>query len=65
MLTPLPQIYPNHARTIWVLYDLRDHDQCQHLHEQRAVWRELSHLEALGPNHMILIIWPGIVEEVA
>lgn len=59
MTAPPHQVYSNRAKAIWVLYDLRDPKACQHLHEQRAVWQELSNLAALGPDHMILIIWLG------
>jgi hypothetical protein len=54
------QVYPDHAKGIWVLYDLRCPEACQQLHEQRVTWQELSDLAALGPDHMILIIWPGV-----
>jgi hypothetical protein len=59
MTAPSHQVFPNHDRAIWVLYDLRDPKQCQHLHEQRASWQELSDLAALGSNHMILLLSPG------
>jgi hypothetical protein len=58
-IPPMQELYPDHARAIWMLYDLRDPEACEHLHEQRATWQELSDLAALGPDHMILIIWPG------
>jgi hypothetical protein len=59
MDTSPQQVYSNHDKGIWVLYDLRCPEACQHLHEQRATWQELSDLAALGPDHMILMLSPG------
>lgn len=59
MATTPRQVYPNRAKGIWVLYDLRCPEACQHLHQQRATWQELSDLAAFGPDHMILILSPG------
>jgi hypothetical protein len=55
----MSQLYAPNAECIWVLYDLRNPEACEHLHEQRAAWQELSDLAALGPDHMILILFPG------
>jgi hypothetical protein len=52
-------LYPTKAESIWVLFDVRDRQACEHLHKQRAVWQELSDLAALGPDHMILMLFPG------
>ena len=60
MATSPRPLYPNPARALWVLYDLRDRDACKHLHEQRALWQEQSDLAAVGPDHMVLIIRPGV-----
>ena len=62
----MQQVYPNESESIWVLYDLRDPEACEHLHEQRGLWQELSDLAALGPDHMVLTIRPGAaVQEAA
>jgi hypothetical protein len=55
----MQELYPSKSKSIWVLYDLRDPQACWHLHQQRATWQELSDLAAVGPDHIILIIWPG------
>jgi hypothetical protein len=55
----MQELYPTMPKSIWVLYDLRDPEQCQHLHEQRDLWQELSDLAALGPDHMVLILSSG------
>lgn len=59
MTLPPDTLYPSKSKSIWVLYDLRDREACKHLHKQRGLWQELSDLAALGPDHMVLIIWPG------
>jgi hypothetical protein len=53
------ELYPSKPESIWVLYDLRGPEACSHLHEQRGLWQELSDLAALGPDHMILMLFPG------
>lgn len=52
-------VYPSNSKSIWILFDLRDPAACEHLHKQRALWREESDLAALGPDHIVLIIRPG------
>ena len=59
MTGPLNRLYPPMPKSIWVLYDLRSLEACNHLHEQRGFWQEESELAALGPDHMILIPSPG------
>ncbi len=54
----MEKVYSKVPRSIWVLYDLRDPEQCKHLHDQRGVWQELSDLAPLGPDYMVLIIGP-------
>jgi hypothetical protein len=53
------QVYPDHAKGIWVLYDLRCPEARHYLREQRATWQELSDLATLGPDHMVLMLSPG------
>ena len=61
MLTPPRQVYPNNAKAIWMVYDLRYPEACQLLHEQRAAWQEHSDIEALDEDHFVLVIQLGAV----
>jgi hypothetical protein len=57
MTLPQEELYPTTLECIWVLYDLRDPQTCEHLQKQRATWRELSDLAALGPDHKVLMLF--------
>jgi hypothetical protein len=52
-------LYPDRSEGIWVLYDLRDFADCERLHKARALLQGDSDLESLGPDHMLLKIFPG------
>ena len=52
-------LYPDSLECILVLYDLRDPASCERLHKARALLQENSDLEALGPDHVVLKIFPG------
>jgi hypothetical protein len=54
------ELYLSKPESIWVLYDLRCPEACQHLHEQRATWQERGDIEVLDENHFVLLIRPGI-----
>jgi hypothetical protein len=45
--------------SLWVLYDLRCPEACQHLHELRATWQERGDIES-WKDHFVLLIRPGI-----
>jgi hypothetical protein len=51
------KLYPDNS-SIWVLYDLRNLENCERLHKARALQGD-SDLESLGPNHVVLRILPG------
>jgi len=55
----LDELYPRTPECIVLLFDLRDPEACEQVHRLRAVWQEDSDLEALGPEHMILFLFPG------
>jgi hypothetical protein len=42
-----------------VLCDLREPDAVRFLHEARASFQERSDLAGFGPDHLILVIFPG------
>lgn len=44
---------------ILILFDLRDHEAVARFHRERAAWQGDSDIEALGPDHFVLIIRPG------
>ncbi len=58
MLGPT-RLYPDDSEQIWVLYDLRDLADCERLHKARALLQGDSGLEPLGPDYMLLKIFPG------
>jgi hypothetical protein len=48
-----------------VIFDLRILEACEQIHRLRATWQENSDLEALGPDHMIVYLFPGAVRRLA
>ncbi len=58
-------VNPTDSACIWVLYDLTDPEACETLHKQRAVWREFSDLAPFGPDHMVLLLFPGAALELS
>ena len=54
------QLCPNDPkRLVAILFDLRSPKACERVHHLRAVWQAHSDLEALGPDHMVFILFPG------
>ncbi len=52
-------VYPTDHECRWFLCDLREPDGVRFVHEARALLRERSDLVSVGPNHMIVLIFPG------
>ena len=40
----------------WILFDIREREQCRLLHRARAIWQGDSDIEALDEHHLALII---------
>jgi hypothetical protein len=60
------QLYPNDPkRLVAILFDLRSPKACERVHHLRAVWQAASDLEALGPDHMVVILFPGATQRLA
>jgi hypothetical protein len=58
-------LYPSHPECLVVIFDLRILEACEQIHRLRATWQENSDLEALGPDHMIVYLFPGAVRRLA
>jgi hypothetical protein len=58
MIRPRP-FYPKSSECLLLLFDLRDPVACEQVHRLRTIWQENSDLEALGPDHMIVFLYPG------
>jgi hypothetical protein len=52
--------YPEIPECLITVFDLRDLEAVEELHRLRAVWQEDSDLEALGPDHMVVFLFPGV-----
>jgi hypothetical protein len=63
-LAPRP-LYASDSECLVVLFDLRDPEACEQVHRLRAVWQAESNLEALGPDHMAVFLFPGTTRRVA
>jgi len=63
-LTP-PKVYPNKETYSLTIYDLRTPESAGALHRERAIWQERSEIEALDPDHFVLIISPATDSEVS
>jgi hypothetical protein len=48
---------------IWVFCDLRHPEDVQFVHNARAAFQERSDLIALGPDHMIVVLYTGLPSE--
>jgi hypothetical protein len=59
------QLYPNEDRCILLLFDLRSPKACEQVHHLRAVWQGEMDLEALGPDHTVVILFPGATQRLA
>ena len=63
-LAPRP-LYPSSPECIAILFDLRDPEACEQIHRLRDVWQADSELEALGPDHMVVFLFPGTAPRLA
>jgi hypothetical protein len=59
------QSYQNDDRCILLLFDLRYPGAPEEVHRLRAVWQADSDLEALGPDHMVVFLFPGAIQRLA
>jgi hypothetical protein len=50
---------------MWVLFDLRIPGVAERLRRERAAWQEQSEIEVHDKNHLILIMYAGIVRRLA
>jgi hypothetical protein len=55
--------YTPDPECIYVLVDLREPEGCDFIHEQRGIQQHYSDLAGFGPDHMILILFPGAALE--
>jgi hypothetical protein len=62
MIAPY-QLYLSTLECVHILVDLREPEGCDFVHEQRGIWQQYSDLAALGPDHMILTLFPGATPE--
>jgi hypothetical protein len=58
MIAP-QRLYLSHPEYLVLIFDLREPEACEQVHYLRAVWQADSDLEALGPDHMVVILFPG------
>ena len=63
-MTP-PKVYPNKGTYSLTIYDLRAPESAGSLHRERTIWQERSEIEALDPDHFVLIISPATDSEVS
>jgi hypothetical protein len=59
------QLCPNEDRCILLLFDLRSPKACEQVHHLRAVWQGEMDLEALGPDHTVVILFPRATQRLA
>jgi hypothetical protein len=57
--------YQNDDRCILLVVDLREPGASEQVHHLRAVWQAESDLESLGPDHMVVILFPGATQRIA
>jgi len=63
-LAPRP-LYASGPECIVILFDLRYPGASQQVHRLRDVWQAHSDLEALGPDHMVVFLFPGATQRFA
>jgi hypothetical protein len=63
-LAPRP-LYASDPECIAILFDLRSPKACERVHHLRAVWQGEMDLEALGPDHTVVILFPGATQRLA
>jgi len=54
-----PKVHPDSSKCIWVLYDLRGCADRESLCRTRTLLQADSDQELLGPDHVVLKIFPG------
>jgi hypothetical protein len=64
-MTAPEELYLSDPEFLLVVFDLRLAGAAEALHKQRAAWREYSDIEALGPDHFVLVIRPGWASKAA
>jgi hypothetical protein len=57
--------YQSNDKCIILLFDLRRSGASEEVHHLRGVWQADSDLEPLGPDHMIIFLFPGATRELA
>jgi hypothetical protein len=62
-MIPPTEFYPESRESIWILFDLRNSEERRLFRALQSVWGEHSDVAELGPNHMILILYPGVPSE--
>jgi hypothetical protein len=62
MIAPVTFYTPD-SKCIHILVDLREPAGCEFVHQQRGVWQAYSDLAGFGPDHLILILFPGAALE--
>jgi hypothetical protein len=65
MYAPQEESYPKELQSMWVLFDLRIPGVAERLRRERAAWQEQSEIEVHDKNHLILIMYAGIVRRLA
>jgi hypothetical protein len=63
-LAPRP-LYASDPECTAILFDLRYLEACEQVHCLRAVWQADSDLEALGPDRMVVYLFPGTDRRIA
>ena len=58
VIAPQIEYHGSRPETL-AIFDLRIPGVAERLHRERAAWQGASELEALGPDHLILIIRAG------
>ena len=58
-------VYASDPECIALLFDLRYPGTWEQVHRLRVVWQAESDLEALGPNHVVVYLFPGTDRRIA
>jgi hypothetical protein len=59
MLRSQIDYYDTNLPTLLILVDLRDIDDVERFHHERAGWQGDSDIEMLSPNHAVLLVYAG------
>lgn len=65
MDAPLEEFYPGSRVEVWTVFDVRIPGAAERLHRERAAWAEDADLEALDPDHFVLVVRPGAARRAA